>query len=37
MQLDVENNEAAKFLTENGIDMVMNRCIKTEHARLSAK
>ena len=35
MQLNIENLEAAKLLTEAGIDVIMNRCIKIEHARLS--
>ncbi len=34
MQLGIENEEAARLLTENGIDVVMNRCIKIEHGRL---
>jgi len=35
MQLNIENREAAKLLTEAGIDVIMNRCIKIDHARLS--
>ncbi len=31
MQLTVENEKAAEFLTKAGIDVVMNRCIKIEH------
>lgn len=34
MQQDIENAEAAGLLTAAGIDVVMNRCIKVEHARL---
>jgi len=34
MQLDIENLEAADILTAEGIDVVMNRCIKVEHERL---
>ncbi|PIU49347.1 MAG: CoA-binding protein [Desulfobacterales bacterium CG07_land_8_20_14_0_80_52_14] len=34
MQLNIENEAAARLLTENGIDVVMNRCIKIEHARI---
>ena len=34
MQLNIENSEAAKLLIENGIHVVMNRCLKVEHARL---
>ena len=34
MQLNIESNEAAKLLTETGIDVVMNMCIQVEHERL---
>ncbi len=34
MQLGIENQEAAKLLTEAGIDVIMNRCIKVDHAKL---
>jgi predicted CoA-binding protein len=34
MQLNIENNEAAKLLAEAGIDVVMNLCTKVEHERL---
>ena len=34
MQLNIENQEAAELLTESGIDVVMNMCIKVEHNRL---
>lgn len=33
MQLGVVNQEAADLLTANGIDVVMDRCIKIEHAK----
>ena len=33
MQLYIENKEAAALLTEAGIDVVVNRCIKVEHGR----
>ncbi|TWI75329.1 hypothetical protein LZ24_00780 [Desulfobotulus alkaliphilus] len=34
MQLGVENMEAAERLMEAGIDVIMDKCIKVEHARL---
>ena len=34
MQLGIENQEAALFLNAQGIDVVMNRCIKVDHERL---
>jgi predicted CoA-binding protein len=34
MQEGIENREAAALLAAAGIDVVMNRCIKHEHARL---
>lgn len=34
MQLNIENQAAADLLTANGIDVIMNRCIKIEHDRL---
>ena len=34
MQLSIENQEAAELLTEAGIDVIMNRCIKIDHANL---
>lgn len=34
MQLEVGNPEAAELLTAAGVDVVMNRCLKIEHARL---
>lgn len=37
MQLNIENQEAANLLTQAGIDVIMNRCIKIEHDRLCKK
>ena len=37
MQLGIENQEAASLLIKAGIDVVMNKCIKTEHGRLCKK
>lgn len=37
MQLGIENQEAATLLTDAGIDVVMNKCIKIEHDRLCKK
>ncbi|MGD8368279.1 MAG: CoA-binding protein [Desulfobacterales bacterium] len=34
MQLGIENHDAALQLTAAGIDVVMNRCIKVEHAAM---
>lgn len=34
MQLDIVNEEAAQKARESGLDVVMNRCMKIEHARL---
>ena len=34
MQEGIENRDAAALLTTAGIDVVMSRCIKHEHARL---
>ena len=34
MQLGIENREAAKLLTEAGIDVVMDMCIMVEYERL---
>jgi predicted CoA-binding protein len=34
MQLGVASQEAADVLTEAGIDVVMDKCLKVEHARL---
>lgn len=37
MQLNIENPEAAALLTEAGVDVVMNKCIKIEHDKLCEK
>lgn len=37
MQLGIENSEAANVLTDAGIDVVMNRCIKIDHGNLFRK
>lgn len=34
MQLGVENSTAADLLVNAGIDVIMNRCIKIDHAKL---
>ncbi|MET0441499.1 MAG: CoA-binding protein [Casimicrobiaceae bacterium] len=34
MQLGIHNDEAAKIATDAGLDVVMNRCVKIEHARI---
>ena len=34
MQLSIKNRQAAELLTAAGINVVMNRCIKADHARL---
>lgn len=34
MQLGIENAKAAKRASDAGLDVVMNRCVKIEHARL---
>ena len=34
MQLGIENDEAAKRASDAGLDVVMNRCVKIEHARI---
>lgn len=36
MQLGVENKTASELLVEAGIDVVMNRCIKVDHAKFIA-
>jgi len=36
LQLDVINSEAAALASAAGLDVVMDRCIKIEHARLLA-
>lgn len=37
MQLGVENSEAANRLIEAGINVIMNKCIKIEHAKYFGK
>ena len=34
MQLGIGNDEAARIATDAGLDVVMNRCVKIEHARI---
>jgi len=34
MQLGVQNEEAARIATDAGLDVVMDRCVKIEHARI---
>jgi hypothetical protein len=34
MQLGIANEEASRIATEGGLDVVSNRCVKIEHARL---
>jgi predicted CoA-binding protein len=34
MQLGIRNDEAARIASEAGLDVVMNRCVKIEHARI---
>ena len=34
MQLGIENAQAAKRASDAGLDVVMNRCVKIEHARI---
>jgi len=34
MQLNIENREAAEYLVNEGINVVMNSCIKVEHELL---
>jgi uncharacterized protein len=34
MQLGIENDEAARRAVAAGLDVVMNRCVKIEHARI---
>lgn len=33
MQLGIVNRDAAKLAVENGLDVVMDRCVKMEHGR----
>ena len=34
MQLGLRNDDAARIATEAGLDVVMDRCVKIEHARI---
>ena len=34
MQLGIRNDEAAAIAVDAGLDVVMNRCVKIEHARI---
>jgi uncharacterized protein len=34
MQLGIRNDEAARIAVDAGLDVVMNRCVKIEHARI---
>jgi predicted CoA-binding protein len=34
MQLGIHNDEAARIATDAGLDVVQNRCVKIEHARI---
>ena len=34
MQLGLANDEAARIATDAGLDVVMDRCVKIEHARI---
>jgi len=34
MQLGIRNDEAARIASDAGLDVVMDRCVKIEHARL---
>jgi predicted CoA-binding protein len=34
MQLGIRNDDAARIATDAGLDVVMNRCVKIEHARI---
>jgi len=34
MQLGIRNDEAARIAQDAGLDVVMNRCVKIEHARI---
>jgi predicted CoA-binding protein len=37
MQSGVVNEEAARYAEEHGLTVVMDRCIKVEHARLVSR
>ena len=34
MQLGIRNEEAARIALDGGLDVVMDRCVKIEHARI---
>lgn len=34
MQLGIENDDAARIALDGGLDVVANRCVKIEHARI---
>jgi predicted CoA-binding protein len=34
MQLGIRNDEAAAIATDAGLDVVIDRCVKIEHARI---
>ena len=34
MQLGIRNEAAARIATDAGLDVIMDRCVKIEHARL---
>lgn len=34
MQLGIRNDQAAKIALDGGLDVVINRCVKIEHARI---
>ena len=34
MQLGIRSDEAARIARDAGLDVVMNRCVKIEHARI---
>ena len=34
MQLGIRNDDAAQFASDAGLDVVQNRCVKIEHARI---
>ena len=34
MQLGIRNDEAARIACDAGLDVVMDRCVKIEHARI---
>lgn len=36
MQLEIENDEAARLARDAGLDVVMNHCLKIEHRMLGA-